>query len=145
MNASLSAEIRAYVEGQRIARLATVDERNRPHLVPICFALDGETLYTAIDEKPKGGDPARLRRLRNIASNPQVQVLFDTYEDVDWAALRYVQLRGRARVVQPGDPQHLPAVALLRGRYRQYGMMALESHPIIAITVDRAVAWAGRG
>ena len=37
----------------RVARLATVDPDGRPHVVPICFALDGDTLYTAVDEKPK--------------------------------------------------------------------------------------------
>jgi len=144
MNAAFSGEVRSYVGRQRIARLATVDEHNRPHVVPICFALDGDTLFTPIDEKMKSGDPARLRRLRNIAANPQVQVLFDTYDDGDWSALRYVQLRGRARVVLPGDWQHSRAIELLRGRYTQYGTMALESRPIIAIAVEDVVGWASR-
>jgi len=47
----------------RVARLATTDPdgRLRPHLVPIVFALDGNTLYSAVDRKSK-----RSRILRRI-------------------------------------------------------------------------------
>jgi PPOX class probable F420-dependent enzyme len=122
-----------------VARLATVDARGRPHVVPVCFALDGATLYIAVDEKPKSGDPRRLRRLRNIANNPQVQVLFDFYHD-DWSRLRYAQLRGTARIVDGGE-EYARALALLRERYPQYRTMALDSLPVIAVDVERAVDW----
>ena len=128
-----------FLRSQRIARLATVDASGRPHIVPICFALDGDVVYSAIDEKPKRGDYARMRRLRNIAANPHVQVLFDVYDD-DWSRLRYVQLRGMARVIGAGD-EHVRAIALFRGRYAQYARMALESRPVIAIDVERVVGW----
>jgi len=67
-----------------VARLATVGAAGRPHIVPISFAVDGETLYFAVDAKPK--QTSDLKRLRNIAANPAVSVLFDHYED-DWARL----------------------------------------------------------
>ena len=41
------------INAARVARLATTDPDGRPHLVPIVFALDGDTLYTAVDRKPK--------------------------------------------------------------------------------------------
>ncbi len=132
--------IRAFIEAQRVARLATVDAANRPHVVPICFALDGDTLYSAIDEKPKSGDPMRLRRVRNIEANPHVQVLFDVYDDADWTRLRYVQLRGVARVVRDTE-EHARAVDALRDRYPQYLRMSLEARPVIAIDVRRVVGW----
>ena len=137
----IDAETRAFVLTQRVARLATVDEASRPHIVPICFALDADVVYSAIDEKPKRGDYARMRRLRNIAANPQVQVLFDVYDDGDWSRLRYVQLRGTARIISAGD-EHARALVLLRERYAQYAAMALESRPVIAIDVVRVVGWA---
>ncbi len=136
----ITHEQRDFIAAQRVARLATVDERARPHIVPICFALDGETLYSAIDEKPKRGAPSSLRRLRNIAANPHVQVLFDVYDDADWTRLRYLQLRGTARVIEGGD-EHVRAVALLRGRYAQYSGMALEAMPVIAVDLERVVEW----
>ncbi len=138
----ITDDLRRFLGTQRVARLGTVDEAGRPHLVPICFALGGDVLYSAIDEKPKRGDYARLRRLRNIAANPHVQVLLDVYDD-DWSRLRYVQLRGVARVIEPGDT-HSRAVSLLRVRYDQYRGMALESRPIIAVDVQRAVGWRAR-
>src|SRR3954451_12922630 len=125
-------ELRAFIERQRVARFATTDEHARPHIVPVCFAVRGDAAYIAIDEKPKTADYARLRRLRNIAVNPQVQMLFDEYDNVDWSRLRYVQLRGSARIIESGE-EHDAAVALLRHRYRQYVEMALESRPVIGV------------
>lgn len=138
-------ETRAFIESQRVARLATVDATGAPHIVPVCFALDGATLYTPIDEKPKDGDYRRLRRLRNIAANAAVQVLFDVYDDADWSRLRYVQLRGRARIIEGGagetTGEHARGIELLRTRYPQYATMALELRPVIAIDVHRVVSW----
>ena len=68
---------RQFLEAQRVLRLATVDPGGQPYLVPICFALDGDTLYSAIDEKPKQASPGGLRRLRNVAANPRVALLAD--------------------------------------------------------------------
>ncbi len=130
----------AFIDGQRVARLATADAQGRPHLVPICFALDGSTVYSAIDEKPKRD--GTLRRLANITANPRVQLLFDVYDDTDWSRLRYVQLRGLARIIESGE-EHGRAIALLRARYAQYASMALESRPVIAIDVERVVEWRG--
>ena len=134
----------AFIDAQRIARLATIDERGRPHVVPVCFARDGSTVYIAIDEKPKQGDPSRLRRLRNIAANPHVQLLLDVYDDTDWSRLRFVQLRGTASDLRPGE-QHAQALALLRARYPQYRTMALEDRPVIAIGIERVVEWQPNG
>ena len=86
----------------RVARLATVDRHGRPHIVPICFAMsdDGDTLYTAVDEKPKR--TRRLKRLDNIEANPQVEVLIDRYEE-DWSKLWWVRLRGTAQPLGVAD------------------------------------------
>ncbi len=32
-----------------VARLATVDAEGRPHLVPCCFALEGDVAYSVVD------------------------------------------------------------------------------------------------
>src|SRR5665213_932375 len=72
-----------------VARLAPVDADGRPHIVPICFALDEQTLYFAVDSKPK--QTTNLKRLRNIAANPAISVLVDHYE-ADWDKLWWVRL-----------------------------------------------------
>jgi PPOX class probable F420-dependent enzyme len=137
---ALTEGIRAFVVGQRVARLATVDTSGRPHVVPICFALGGDILYTVIDEKPKTGNLRRLQRLRNIEHNPHVQVLLDVYNDRDWSQLRFVQLRGNASVIEVGA-EYEAGLRLLRARYQQYDEMALEGRPLIAVNVIEAVAW----
>jgi PPOX class probable F420-dependent enzyme len=117
----------------RVARLATVDREGRPHVVPICFVVDGTTLYTAVDEKPKR--TRRLRRLDNIAANPRVEVLIDHYEE-DWSKLWWVRLRGRARIVE--DPR---AVELLAAKYPQYRERP-PAGPVIAIEIEERSEWA---
>ena len=57
-------EMRRRVGEERVARLATIDPAGSPHIVPISFALAGDTLYSAVDEKPKRA--RRLQRLANV-------------------------------------------------------------------------------
>ncbi|MBV8718314.1 MAG: TIGR03668 family PPOX class F420-dependent oxidoreductase [Chloroflexi bacterium] len=134
---------RQFLERQRVAHLATVDEAGTPHVVPICFAILDQTVYVAIDEKPKrSGDIQKLRRLRNIAANPRVAIVADVYDDADWARLGFVLLRATARIVEPGEPEeHASALRLLRGKYPQYVPMALEERPIIAADITSVTTW----
>ena len=121
-------------EQARVARLATVGQDGRPHVVPICFVLEGDTLYTAVDEKPKR--TRALRRLRNIEQNPWVEVVIDHYEE-DWTNLWWVRLRGRARIVEDAR-----ALALLAEKYPQYRETPPRG-PVIAVTIDERTEWAG--
>jgi PPOX class probable F420-dependent enzyme len=116
----------------RVGRLATVDPRGRPHVVPICFAIEGDTLYTAVDEKPKR--TRRLQRLRNIEANPRVEVLVDEYDE-DWSRLRWARLRGTARIV---DDRR--AVDLLVRKYPQYAARP-PAGPVIAVSIEERSEW----
>ena len=137
--AQLTRRVERFLRAQRVARLATVDARGRPHVVPIVFAYSGGHLYTPIDLKPKSASPRRLQRVRNILANPQVQVLIDQYEE-DWRRLGYVQLRGRAELIERGS-EHRRALRLLERKYLQYADLPLQGRPVIKITVERAVTW----
>jgi PPOX class probable F420-dependent enzyme len=116
----------------RVARLATVGGDGRPHVVPICFVIDGGTLYTAVDDKPKR--TRRLQRLANIEANPHVEVLIDHYED-DWSRLWWVRLRGTARVVE--DPHALELLAVKYPQYRERP----PAGPVIAISIEERSEW----
>ena len=129
---------RRFVQSARVARLATADAAGRPHAVPICFALLSDTLYTAIDLKPKRENPDNLQRLRNIAQNPDVAVIVDRYSE-DWQRLAFVLLRGRASLARARDAQR--AIRLLRRKYPQYRAMPLEGRPIIKIRLTSAYSW----
>jgi nitroimidazol reductase NimA-like FMN-containing flavoprotein (pyridoxamine 5'-phosphate oxidase superfamily) len=60
-----SARARELFAAARVARLATIDAEGRPHLVPIVFVVVGDTVYSAVDHKPKR--TTALRRLVNVA------------------------------------------------------------------------------
>ncbi|MGH7333279.1 MAG: pyridoxamine 5'-phosphate oxidase family protein, partial [Candidatus Rokuibacteriota bacterium] len=64
----------------RVGRLATADTRGCPLVVPVCYSFDGETVYSAIDAKPKRATGRRLRRVRNIEENSQVSLVVDEYD-----------------------------------------------------------------
>ncbi|HZC13051.1 MAG TPA: hypothetical protein VE270_03435, partial [Thermoleophilaceae bacterium] len=49
----------------RVARLALLDERDLPRVLPVVFAVWEGAVWSAIDRKPKrSAEPARVRRLR---------------------------------------------------------------------------------
>ena len=135
----LPPDLEALVRDARVARFATADEQGRPHVVPVCFVCRDDVAYIALDEKPKRVPVTRLRRVRNLLANPEVQLLIDRYAE-DWARLAYVQLRGRAGLLDPG-PEHVEALVLLRAKYTQYLAMSLEDAPMIRIEVYDLVAW----
>jgi PPOX class probable F420-dependent enzyme len=127
---------RERVAGARVARLATIDPDGRPHLVPIVFVLDGDTLYTAVDAKPKRS--RRLRRIENARERPDVTVLVDHYDE-DWRRLWWVRLRGRARVLDAGEEAER-ALRLLAEKYEQYRREP-PGVPVLAIDVREWRAW----
>jgi PPOX class probable F420-dependent enzyme len=123
----------------RVARLATADGRGRPHVVPICFAIDGDNLFTPLDAKPKKTTPLNLQRVRNIFANPRVAVVVDHYEE-DWSRLGYVLLQGKAKLLRRGA-KHRRAIRLLRAKYTQYRAMDIDRAMVIAITVEHVYTW----
>ena len=85
------------LDESRVARLATCDALNTPHVIPVCYARLRDRVYSVVDAKPKR-NPLGLKRLRNIAENPRVALIVDRYDD-DWSRLAWVLLHGRAVVV----------------------------------------------
>ena len=122
-----------------VGHLATSSDTGEPHVIPVCFAFDGASVYSILDQKPKRAPLSRLRRVKNIQANPHVALVVDHYED-DWQRLGYILLVGQAELLLPGD-EHGIALGLLREKYLQYRDMDLEANPVIKITPQRVVAW----
>jgi PPOX class probable F420-dependent enzyme len=131
-----SHEMRQRAGAARVARLATAGADGAPHIVPFAFALWGETLFSAVDHKPKSG--ARLKRLENIEHEPRVAVLVDEYDD-DWERLWWVRLDGRARIVA-SQTERARATALLVAKYEQYAEHPLDGE-MFAVDVERWSGW----
>lgn len=129
-------EARERLARARVARLASVDPEGAPHVVPFVFAVEGDVLFTEVDDKPKRS--RSLKRTANIRENPRVSVLVDHYED-DWPRLWWVRADGLARVVDEG-PERDRGLALLAEKYPQYREQA-DRGPVIVIEVRRWSWW----
>ena len=126
----------ARLTSARVARLATTDPDGRPHLVPIVFVVDGNTLYSAVDRKPKRS--TKLRRIENARARPDVTILVDHYDE-NWRRLWWIRIRGLARVLDDGD-ERAHALALLQEKYPQYRNEPPEG-AVLAVDVSDVRSW----
>lgn len=131
-----SAQALSQLSAARVATLATVQTDGSPHVVPFVFALEGDTLYSAVDHKPKRA--ARLRRIRNIESDPRVSVLAHWYDD-DWSQLWWVRVDGIANIVETGDIWSR-AIEVLAAKYPQYRGQP-PTGAVITIEIRHIAAW----
>ncbi|HEX3393866.1 MAG TPA: TIGR03668 family PPOX class F420-dependent oxidoreductase [Acidimicrobiales bacterium] len=132
----LEPSLRQRVTQARVARLATVSPAGGPHIVPITFAVDGDTIVTAVDHKPK--TTTRLQRLENIEAHPVASVIIDHYDD-DWSRLWWVRGDGDARIVFEGG-DHEQAISRLADKYEQYRRRRPDG-PVIVVAVTRWASW----
>jgi len=129
----------------RLAHLATADNSGMPHNVPLCFWYDEEAhFYFVIDLKPKRMTGAGLKRMRNLAENPQVALIIDHYEE-DWSCLSYVLVHGAGRIVEDAN-EYMLALRNLRDKYPQYRTMVLgfDKNPMVRIDAQRVHIWGDR-
>lgn len=129
--------MRRRVEQARVARLATITSVGDPHIVPVCFAVDGDRIVTAVDDKPK--TTMALRRLDNVRAHDRVSLLIDHWSE-DWSALWWVRVDGPARVLDDG-PELTAAIGSLARKYHdQYGIHPPKG-PAILIEAERWRGW----
>ena len=130
--------LQKFVDAFRFCFLASSDANSQPHVVPVCFVVQGENAYITIDDKPKRrGKP--LKRISNILHNPRVALVVDHYEE-DWSKLGWVMFSGHADILNMG-PEHDCAQELLQIRYPQMQLMDLHKHPVIAVRIDKVSSW----
>jgi PPOX class probable F420-dependent enzyme len=131
-------ELQRHLLGEaRVGRLATVDAGGNPHVVPVCFAVDGDTVYWAVDHKPKAS--RRLRRLANIEVHPVAELVVDHFAE-DWSELWWVRVSADAEVLQPGAETER-ALDLLAAKYEHYRERRPDG-PVVRLAVRRWRGWA---
>jgi PPOX class probable F420-dependent enzyme len=86
-----TSELRERFATSAVARLATVRPDGAPHVVPVVFAAAGDTIWLAVDAKPKR--TTQLQRLTNLHSEPRCALLADHYDE-DWNRLWWVRADG---------------------------------------------------
>ena len=122
----------ALLEEIPVAHLAFLDEDGHPRVQPITFARVGDTLVSAIDDKPKRTTPARIRRLER---DPRAALTIDRY-DADWTRLAWVQLLGDASI----EPIDADALRALQHRYPAYRERP-PGGPLIKLSPRRLLHW----
>lgn len=132
---TLSGPERTFLLRRRIGHFATADARGTPSVVPVCFVLDENFLYTAVDDKPKRS--RRPRRIHDLEANSRVAFVADRYDE-DWSRLGWVMIRGAVELVESGG-KFERGVDLLRRRYVQYATMRLS--PLIAVRILEVRSW----
>jgi len=128
--------LRERVAAARVGHLATTRPDGRPHVVPCCFVLVGDFVYSAVDAKPKS--TLALQRLRNIAARPAASFVVDHYDE-DWAQLWWIRLDGAARILESGD-ERAAAIEALTAKYQQY-VAAPPPGAVVALAVKTWRAW----
>lgn len=108
----------AYLRGQRLGRLATVDARGRPQNNPVGYFLreDG-----GVDIG--GWAMATTRKWRNVAADPYVSLVVDDIASVDPWKVRGVEIRGVAeQVTGPHEyGEHLSGELIRIRPYKIFG------------------------
>jgi len=124
-----------------VARLATVNENNQPHVVPIVFVAHEGCLWSPIDGKRK--QMVELQRIQNLRGNANFSLILDQY-DGDWNKLWWVRLDGRSEIHTVADQTSAQVTAALREKYPQYEKIPLfKNEPLLLkLMWTRATGWA---
>lgn len=93
-----------------MGRLATLSEDGSIHLVPICYAFDGESIYI--------GTEGSSKKVRSLGRDPRATLLIDMYYE-DWSRLKSLMIQGEAEVHEGGEVFRQGRRLLYR-KYRQY-------------------------
>jgi PPOX class probable F420-dependent enzyme len=141
MDKQIAESVQRFILSHDVARLATAGKDGQPHVIPFCYAFDGQHFYFVVDQKPKRQTGKPLKRIRNILENPQVALVIDDYTD-DWTQLAYVLVSGTATLVED-EAEYTQVLALLRDRYPQYRQMELTfvHNPMVRITPTTVHVW----
>lgn len=89
---------RAYLTEQMLGRLATIDGRGRPHVVPTGFRFD--PAEGAVDIG--GHNLATTKKFRDMRANPHVAFVVDDLVSIDPWRARGVEVRGEAQTFTEG-------------------------------------------
>src|SRR5437588_4851147 len=97
MSAFTPAEV-AYMQSQRLARIATVGRNGQPHVVPVSFRYNPDE-----DTIDVGGHGfAQRKKYRDVQRNPQVAIVIDDLISIDPWRPRMLEVRGTAEVLPTG-------------------------------------------
>ncbi len=97
MSVFTPAEI-AYLQSQRLGRIATAGPDGQPHVVPVGFRYNPE--QDTIDVG--GHNLTEGKKFRDVQRNPRVAIVIDDLASVDPWTVRGIEIRGEAMILTSG-------------------------------------------
>jgi len=118
-----------FLKDHEVCRLATASKDARPHVVPVIYALDGESIIVAIDYGTK--------KLKNIRENGNIALVVDEFNPN-----RAVMVEGECEVLERGK-EYLRLLQILFDRFAHYrnNPWSEGESPILKIRPIKAVMW----
>jgi PPOX class probable F420-dependent enzyme len=125
----LTARQLAFLKAHELCRLATASKDARPHVVPVIYAIDGESVVVAVDYGTK--------KLRNVQENSRVALVVD-----DFHPNHAVMVEGDCEILERGK-EYLRLLRLLFDRFETYrkNPWGEGESPILKIKPTKAVSW----
>ena len=90
----------SYLRDQPLGRLATVDERHAPQVVPVGFFDDEGTGEVSIGGIALGS----TRKFRNVEATGRAALVVDDLASIDPWKVRGIEIRGHAEARRDVDP-----------------------------------------
>jgi len=95
---------KAYLQSQRLGRLATVGPDGQPHVVPVGFHYNPD-----LDTIDIGGHNfASRKKFRDVQHNPRVALVVDDVPSVNPWIARGIEIRGEVEVLETGGTEIMP-------------------------------------
>ncbi len=140
MSLKLNQKTITLIKGSKVARLATVDQKLHPYVVPIVFVFHENSFFIPLDEKSKTVNPKNLKRVKNIEKNPNVTLLIDKYQN-DWKNLFFLMIHGKAKVIDGKNSKLMDKIhKLLISKYPQYKKIGIGNYCIM-INPTKVTFW----
>ena len=92
----------AYLQSQRLGRLATVGADGQPHVVPVGFRYNAD--HDAIDIGGHGGFTKR-KKYRDVSQNKRVAFVVDDLASLNPWRVRGIEIRGEAAILETGGQE----------------------------------------
>lgn len=134
MSLFTEAEI-AYLQGQRLGRLATVTPTGHPHVVPVNYRYNPQ--FESIDIV--GRELPKSLKFKNIVRNGRAAFVVDDIVSLSPYRARMIEIRGRAEIVLRDEsdpvisaPEMTPEMARIRASNIALEMIRIRAEKIIS-------------
>ncbi len=139
MSLKVNQKTKTLIKEAKVARLATVDQKLHPYVIPVVFVFHENSFFIPLDEKTKTVNSRNLKRVKNIEKNPNVTLLIDKYQN-NWKKLFFLMIHGKAKMIDGNNKLMDKIHKLLISKYPQYKKIGI-GNSCITINPTKVTFW----